>query len=163
MLQPNELGILRRCIVLSREAVEAGDEPFGSVLADGGGQLLREERNREITSGDVTAHPELALAAWASGHLGRQERSEATIYTSAEHCPMCAAAQIWSGVGRLVFVLAGSTVRELRPLGGPAIDLPAREVISRSNVAVTVVGPVEELQEEAKAVFRSQNSDMAEE
>lgn len=163
MLEPHELDILRRCIALAREAVEAGDEPFGSVLADGDGIVLREERNRETTSGDLTAHPELALAAWASGHLSRQERSGATIYTSAEHCPMCAAAQVWSGVGRLVFVLAGSTVRELRPIGGPAIDLPAGEVISRSNAAVTVVGPVEELQEEAAAVFRSQNSDMAEE
>lgn len=163
MLQPHELDILRRCIALSREAVEAGDEPFGSVLADGERHVIREERNREITSGDVTAHPELALAAWASGHLGRRERSQATIYTSAEHCPMCAAAQVWSGVGRLVFVLSASAVRELRPGGGPAIDLPAREVISRSNVSVTVVGPVEELQEEASAVFRSKNSDIAEE
>jgi tRNA(Arg) A34 adenosine deaminase TadA len=153
MLETGELDLLRRCIALAREAAEAGDEPFGSVLADGNGNVLEEERNRVVSSADVTAHPELALAAWASGHLDLEERSRATIYTSAEHCPMCAAAQVWSGVGRLVFILSGPTVRELRPLGGPAIDLSSREVISRSNVPVTVVGPVEELQAEARALF----------
>ncbi|HJR93004.1 MAG TPA: nucleoside deaminase [Acidimicrobiia bacterium] len=153
MLEAWELDILRRCIDLSREAVEAGDEPFGSVLADGDGNVLREERNRVVTSADVTAHPELALASWASGNLSPEERSGATIYTSAEHCPMCAAAQVWSGVGRLVFVLAGPATKDLKPGGDPAIDLPARELISRSNVPVTVVGPVEELQDEALAVF----------
>jgi len=153
MLEPYELDLLRRCIALSREAVEAGDNPFGSVLADGDGNVLREERNRVATSGDVTAHPELALAAWASGHLTPGERSRATLYTSAEHCPMCAAAQVWSGVGRLVFVLSGPTVRELKPVDGPAIDLSSREVISRSNVPISVFGPVEELQDEASAVF----------
>jgi tRNA(Arg) A34 adenosine deaminase TadA len=153
MLETRELDILRRCIALAREAVEAGDEPFGSVLADGDGNVLEEERNRVVTSADVTAHPELALAAWASGHLDREERFRATIYTSAEHCPMCAAAQVWSGVGRLVFILSGPTVGELKPFDGPAIDLSSREVISRSNVPITVIGPVEELQAEARALF----------
>jgi tRNA(Arg) A34 adenosine deaminase TadA len=97
----------------------------------------------------------LALAAWAWGNLSPEERSRATIYTSAEHCPMCAAAQVWSGVGRLAFILSGSLVGELKPFEGPAIDLSAREVISRSNIPVIVVGPVEELQDEAAAVFLS--------
>ena len=66
---------------------------------------------------------------------------------------MCAAAQVWSGVGRLVFVLSGPTVRELKAFDGPAIDLSAREVISRSNVPITVMGPVEELQAEARTLF----------
>ena len=34
---------LRRCVELAREALEAGDQPFGSVLVGGDGQVLREE------------------------------------------------------------------------------------------------------------------------
>lgn len=153
MLEPGELDILRRCIDLAREAVEAGDQPFGSVLADGDGNVLKEERNRVVSRADITSHPELALAAWASGHLTPEARSRATIYTSAEHCPMCAAAQVWSGVGRLVFVVSNAAVREMMAPDSPSIDLTSREVIARSNRSVTVIGPVEELQAEARRLF----------
>ena len=37
---------LRRSIELATEALEAGDEPFGSVLVAGDGQVLHEDRNR---------------------------------------------------------------------------------------------------------------------
>lgn len=40
---------LRRSIELASEALEAGDEPFGSVLVDGAGQVLCEDRNRATT------------------------------------------------------------------------------------------------------------------
>ena len=53
----DELRHLRRCVELATEALEAGDEPFGSVLVA------------------------------ADGTVG-------------EHCPMCAAAHGWVGLGR---------------------------------------------------------------
>lgn len=47
---PIELGTrnpyLRRCIELATEALDAGDEPFGSVLAGADGRALRERRHR---------------------------------------------------------------------------------------------------------------------
>jgi len=46
-----ELGYPRRCVKLAAEALEAGDEPFGSVLVAGDGTVLAEDRNR-IASGD---------------------------------------------------------------------------------------------------------------
>src|SRR5699024_12753025 len=54
-------GHLRHCVALAREALEAGDQPFGSLLVDGSGAVVRTDRNR-IADGDPTAHPELALA-----------------------------------------------------------------------------------------------------
>ncbi len=41
---------LRRCVELAAEAVEAGDFPFGSVLAAADGTVLAEDRNREVTT-----------------------------------------------------------------------------------------------------------------
>jgi tRNA(Arg) A34 adenosine deaminase TadA len=57
-----DLPHLRRCIELATEAVEAGDFPFGSVLVAADGTVLAEDRNRELTTGDPTRHPEFALA-----------------------------------------------------------------------------------------------------
>lgn len=91
MATKEELVHLRRCLELAAEALEAGDQPFGSVLVGADGKVLAEDRNR-ISSGDSTRHPEFELARWAAEHLSPEERARATVYTSGEHCPMCAAA-----------------------------------------------------------------------
>ena len=57
------------------DALDAGDEPFGSVLADATGTALAEDRNR-VAGGDRTRHPELALARWAAEHLTPEERRD---------------------------------------------------------------------------------------
>lgn len=59
-----ELGYLSRCVELAAEALEAGDEPFGSVLVTADGDVVAEDRNR-IAAGDPTRHPEFELARWA--------------------------------------------------------------------------------------------------
>src|SRR5690606_41639935 len=84
---------LRRCVELAEEALADGDSPFGSVLVDGSGAVRAEDRNREVSTADPTAHPEIALARWAAAHLDPEERAAATVYTSGEHCAMCAAAR----------------------------------------------------------------------
>ncbi len=94
-------GHLQRCLQLAEEALAAGDEPFGSVLAAGDGTLLAEDRNRVVTTGDRTRHPEFALARWAAENMPVQERVRATVFTSGEHCPMCSAAHGWVGLGRI--------------------------------------------------------------
>ena len=67
-------GHLRRCLDLATQALEAGDDPFGSVLVDADGAALAEAMNRENTDGDPTAHPELALVNWAIAHLTPEQR-----------------------------------------------------------------------------------------
>jgi tRNA(Arg) A34 adenosine deaminase TadA len=58
-VDPRDLVHLRRCVALAADALQAGDDPFGSVLVDADGTVLAEARNRETTSADPTAHPEL--------------------------------------------------------------------------------------------------------
>jgi len=99
---------LRRCVELARAALDAGDEPFGSVLVDADGRVRFEDSNH-VAGGDGTQHPEFAIARWAAQHLTPQERAAATVYTSGEHCPMCAAAHAWVGLGRIVY--ASSSVQ----------------------------------------------------
>ena len=152
-MTPEDIGHLTRCIELAAEAAERGDDPFGSLLVAGDGTVLAERSNRVVTSGDVTAHPELHLAQSASVHLSPGERAAATMYTSGEHCPMCAAAHVWAGIGRLVFALSTEQIREVSG-PGTIIDLSAREVIERSNAQIIVAGPCDELVAAARALFR---------
>ena len=143
---------LRRCVELAAEAVAQGDQPFGSVLVSGDGTMLAERRNQIATTGDLTAHPELALAGWASQHLDPSERAAATMYTSGEHCTMCAAAHVRVGIGRLVYVLSAPMIAELVE---PEVKIGLRvtDVVAASNVDVIVEGPCDELAPEASALF----------
>ena len=102
MLSEDDLRHLRRCVELAAEALADGDEPFGSVLVSGTGEVLAEDHNR-VASGDQTRHPEFELARWSASHLSPAERAASTVYTSGEHCPMCSAAHGWVGLGRIVF------------------------------------------------------------
>lgn len=153
LVTPTDIAHLRRCIELAAAAATRGDDPFGSLLVSAAGDVLAERANRVRTDRDATSHPELMLARWASEHVSADERATATMYTSGEHCPMCAAAHVWAGIGRLVFALDAASITRLMG-DGPTIDLTARELIGRSNVAVEIEGPCEELRAEAEAVFR---------
>ena len=113
MLEKAELKHMRRAVELAREALEAGDDPFGSVLVSGDGEVLAEDRNRE-GSGDATRHPEFDLARWAATHMTPVERAKATVYTSGEHCAMCAAAHGWVGLGRIVYAVSSRQLRQWR-------------------------------------------------
>jgi len=146
-----ELPYLRRCVELAAEALEAGDEPFGSVLVGGDGKVLAEDHNR-VASGDRTRHPEFELARWSAAHLSPEERAAATVYTSGEHCPMCAAAHAWVGLGRIVYVASSEQLTgwlaELGVEPAPVRPLPVREVAP----GVTVEGPVPGLTEDIRAL-----------
>jgi tRNA(Arg) A34 adenosine deaminase TadA len=152
-MTPTDVLHLRRCVELAAEAAQRGDDPFGSLLTSGEGEVLAERRNRVMTSGDRTGHPELDLARWASVRLTPHQRAASTIYTSGEHCPMCATAQIWVGIGRLVYILSTEHIKAVSS-SSTVIDISAREIIERSNANVVVEGPCEELVPQASALFR---------
>jgi tRNA(Arg) A34 adenosine deaminase TadA len=147
MIDKAELKHLERCIELAVQAMESGEEPFGSVLVGGDGAVLAEDHNRITSTGDPTAHPEFALARWAAANMAEEERAAATVYTSGEHCPMCSAAHGWVGLGRIVYAASSAQLTEWRTGWGepasPVAAIPAQDVAP----GVTVEGPVPELAE----------------
>ncbi len=144
---------LERCIELATEALDAGDEPFGSVLVDGDGRVRFEDTNH-VAGGDATQHPEFAIARWAAEHMSPEERAAATVYTSGEHCPMCAAAHALVGLGRIVYASSSAQTAAWRAaLGAPVAPvrpLPVTDVAPD----VPVEGPVDELAEEVQELHR---------
>ncbi|GES04788.1 tRNA-specific adenosine deaminase [Acrocarpospora corrugata] len=147
-----ELAHLRRCVALAAEAIDAGDEPFGSVLVSADGTALAEDRNRDNTGADQTLHPEFQLARWAAAHLTLAERAAATVFTSGEHCPMCSAAHAWVGLGRIVYVASSTQlVTWLSELGlgpAPVNPLPIQQIAP----GIRVEGPIPQLTEEIHAL-----------
>ncbi len=153
MPNDEDLRHLRRCVELAIKALEEGDEPFGSVLVAADGTVLAEDHNR-VSSGDRTRHPEFELARWAAANMTPRERAAATVFTSGEHCPMCAAAHGWVGLGRIVYVSSSEQlVAWLAELGVPAppvCPLPIQEVVP----GLVVEGPVPSLAEQVRDLHR---------
>lgn len=153
MLNDMDRKHLKRCVELAREAVEDGDEPFGSLLVSAEGIVLAEDRNR-VKDGDHTQHPEFNLARWAASHMSLQARQKATMYTSGEHCPMCAAAHGWVQIGRNVYASSSKQLEKwLTELGGELSRVktwPVEDVI-RDTI---VEGPDLSLAEEIFALHK---------
>ena len=147
---------LRRCLELAREGLEAGDEPFGSVLVDASGEVRFEDRNR-VAGGDQTRHPEFEIARWAAEHLTPEERAAATVYTSGEHCPMCSAAHAWVGLDRIVYLASSAMLTAWRQEWGlppgPVRPLAINDIAP--DVPVDGPGP-DDLVEEIRELHRRQ-------
>ncbi|MFF1574194.1 nucleoside deaminase [Leifsonia sp. NPDC058292] len=148
----HELVWVARAVELAREALEAGDEPFGSVLVAHDGTVLFEDRNR-TSGGDDTRHPEFEIARWAAENVPAADRARTTVYTSGEHCPMCSAAHAWVGLGRIVYAASSAQIvgwREgwgLPP--GPVAALPVTAIAP----GIPVDGPVAGFDEDVRRLL----------
>jgi tRNA(Arg) A34 adenosine deaminase TadA len=100
---------MERCLALAQEAVEAGDEPYGSVILRDGA-LLAEGRNHENTDLDPTAHAETVAVRAACRAVGSLDLSGSTLYASFEPCAICALAIRRTGIARVVIAASGSDV-----------------------------------------------------
>lgn len=154
MITKADFQYLERCIALAKTALAKGDEPFGSILVSAEGQILMADHNH-VAGGDHTQHPEFAIARWAAEHLTPEARRQAVVYTSGEHCPMCAAAHGWVGLGRIVYASSSKQLMGwLNDLGvppSPVKNLAIEEVLRDAIVE----GPVPELAERVKVLHQA--------
>ncbi len=143
---------LRRSFDVARRAMTHGNHPFGAILVDENRNVLIETENGYMPAHDGTAHAERLLATQACTTLDADVLRNATLYSSAEPCAMCAGAIYWAGIGRVVY---GLSEHHLRAVTGnhpenPTLDLPCREVFKRGQRATEVIGPM--LEDEAGAL-----------
>jgi len=142
---------LRRSFEVARRALTHGNHPFGAILVDQNRNVLIEAENGYMPAHDGTAHAERLLATQACTTLGPDILRNATLYSSAEPCAMCAGAIYWAGIGRLVY---GLSEHRLRAVTGnhpenPTLDLPCREVFKSGQRMTEVLGPMLEGEAEA--------------
>jgi len=136
---------MRRAIEL---AANVPDFPFGALIVDrGSGEILSEGWNK--SSINPTFHGEIdAINQLALTHPGI-DANKLVLYTTAEPCPMCQGAILWTGIEMVVF---GTSIRSLQKMGWRQIDILAEEVIRRSPAwKCTITGGV--LEQECDALF----------
>lgn len=148
MITKKDLVYLKQTIVLAKKSLSEGDEPFGSILVLDD-KILYEGHN-QVSSGDHTRHPEFEIAKWSANNLTKEERKRAIVYTSNEHCPMCAAAHGWVGLGKIVYAVSGKQLKRWMKSWSqeesPVNYFPINKIINNAHV----VGPVKELEQEIK-------------
>lgn len=151
---------LKACYKLAHDALEAGDAPFGSVLLSSDGTIIKSDRNRTVTgedgSGkpDATLHPEFTLARWAGLNLSPEERSKASVYTTGEHCPMCAAAHAYCGLGPIVYISSSEQYASWMKEAGVDAGNVAPLAINQVAPSISVTGPVSAWDEEVRKLHQ---------
>lgn len=145
---------LERCVALAREAQDMGDEPFGSLLVNANGEVLFEDHNH-VASGDHTRHPEFEIARWAAANLSEEQRRTCTVYTSGEHCPMCAAAHAWVGLGRIFYAASSAQlVTWLTEIGAPPAPVAALPIKAIAP-ELEVYGPFDQFADELRELHQA--------
>ena len=157
-LTPNDYEHLKECLAMATEALNAGDSPFGSILVNTHNEVIARARNK-VNTVNILSHPEIELAQWAIANLSAEEGAQNKMYTSGEHCPMCAGAHSWAGIGKLVFLSsAQQLVAWLKEFGAkeaPINFIPSREIIKGCIIKGPGTG---ELLEAIKVLHKRNNS-----
>lgn len=116
---------MRRAIAL---ATNVPDLPFGALIVDeDSGMILAEGWNKTVLN--PLWHGEIDAINGLTSSGVDVEENNLVLYTTAEPCPMCQAAALWSGIETVVF---GTSIRSLQRQGWRQIDILAEEVIRRS-------------------------------
>lgn len=141
-----DIELLYETARIATDSRAGGNHPFGALLADANGNILMEQPNEVVTGHNDCAHAETMLLMKASQTYDRDFLATCSLYTSIEPCAMCSGALYWANVGRLVY---GLTEHRLLEMTGdnpenPTFSLPCREVLSRGQKDIIVVGPVDD-------------------
>ena len=143
---------LRAANAVAREALAAGNHPFGAVL------VAPDHKTVVLRQGnlDSVRHAESTLALRAAEAIPAEELWRYTLYSTVEPCAMCAGTQYWANIGTLVY---GLSEKQLLAMTGnheenPTLDLPSRDVFARGQKPVRVIGPVDAVAEEITALHK---------
>ena len=142
-LSDTDANYLRDAIRMSAVARARGNRPFGAVVISKQGELLAEAFCNTTETGDCTGHAETNAVRMLSPKHDRSELAEATLYSSAEPCVMCAGAIFWSGIQRVIY---GIDAERLRIFRGELLEqkdaqLSCRDVFNASSHAIECIGP----------------------
>jgi tRNA(Arg) A34 adenosine deaminase TadA len=108
-----------------RQARRNPDPPFGAVIVErASGRLLAEAVNA-VHESPILHGKTGAIDAYARSHP-RVSWPELTLYTTAEPCPMCAAAIAWTRIGEVVI---GTDMETISRLGISQIHIACTTVL----------------------------------
>lgn len=93
---------MKEALKQAQMAFDTGEVPVGAVIvADN--RIIARAHNQTEQLTDVTAHAEMLALTSAFNYLGAKYLNDCTLYVTLEPCVMCAGAQYWAQLGRLVY------------------------------------------------------------
>ena len=141
---PHDHHFVSQVLGLAQLSREQGHHPFAAMVVSAAGEVIAQAMNDSST--DRTAHAEMNALRLASQRFSTAELADATLYSSAEPCAMCAGGAYWSGVGRVVYALSEASLLALtgNDPENPTLSLPCREVFARGWRDIEIIGPLRE-------------------
>lgn len=135
-----------------RETIEVAKSnpiaPYGAIIVYDDREILLKSVNS--ANNHPLMHGELSVihTLFSNGFDG--DRSKLSLYSTAEPCPMCAAAMYWAMIPKVFY---GSSIAFLHDLFGRQIQIGAREILSHtpSFYEAELVGGV--MEEECNDLF----------
>jgi tRNA(adenine34) deaminase len=86
----------------AQKAYEADEVPVGAVVVCNKTIIARGHNLTERLN-DVTAHAEMQAITAAAAHMGAKYLIDCTLYVTLEPCVMCAGANFWAQMSRIVY------------------------------------------------------------
>ena len=113
--------------------------PFGALIVKTDtGEVLMQALNAVAKENDPSSHAEVRTVRLGAQKLKTRSLAGYTMYTTCEPCPMCMANALWAGLDRVVY---GATIKDANR-HCKQIQIPAKEVATRSDMKCVVDGPV---------------------
>ncbi len=127
--------LMRESIAVCLRGIEAGESPFGAVIATREGRLISSAHNTVRATCDPTAHAEVNAIREACRRIGGIDLSGHVMATTCEPCPMCAAAMHWA---RLDAVCYGATIDDARRAGFNELPVSCRSLYELGKSSVEI-------------------------
>lgn len=142
---------MRRAIELSAETslVKKAGGVFGTVIVDKDGTILAEGANRVVAENDPTWHGEMEAIRKACKKVSSFKLEGCTLYSSAECCPMCAAAAYWAGIKKIFYAATVSDALEYGNFDDTMIYAELRKPSTERSIPAEQI-----LREEAVEVWK---------
>lgn len=125
---------------VARRGIDAGQSPFGAVVATLNGEIIAAAHNTVRLNRDASAHAEINAIRAACSKLATADLHGHVVATTCEPCPMCAAAIHWA---RLEAVIYGADIADARRAGFNELTLAARELYRLGGSRVRIIDQVE--------------------
>jgi tRNA(Arg) A34 adenosine deaminase TadA len=132
---------LQRAGELAVVAERRGNRPFGALIVGANGKTLAAAENSVVTEDDIAAHAEINAVRQACRAGLQRELAGATIYASAEPCPMCAGAILRFGLSRIVYGHSWQSMATTLGAQAELLHVASRDIAALAPRKVEVIGP----------------------
>lgn len=136
---------------------EAGEQPFGAVVARDGEVICR-TRSLKVSTSDTTAHSEILAIKCATQKLQQRIIADCTFYATCEPCPMCLGAILNAGINTLVLGARNRHLQDEAILAFHFKDFTAERFAEMTGWDLEVIDGV--LTDECVQLYRDANIEL---